>query len=126
MKKILATAFAFLLTVGAFAIPAVMAVNPPAPVNATFTCSDGNSDVSLAVKIRNQGPDVIPTNTLISYTYKTSLTGPTKNGTYRPDSPIPVNGVRDIFVTPTTHWFPTVKQCSANVMNFKIIPRDLE
>ncbi len=113
MKKILATAFAFLLTIGAFTINSVMAGNPPAPVNATLTCADAKSDVSLQLKVKNQGPDVIPAGNYINYSYKTSANGPTKSGSYKLEAPLEVGQTTTIIVTPVQHWNPPAQQCSA-------------
>ncbi len=113
MNKILATAFAFLLTVGAFTINSVMAGNPPAPVNATLTCADAKSDVSLQLKVKNQGPDAVPAGNYINYSFKISTNGPTKSGSYKLEAPLEVGQTTTIIVTPVQHWNPPAQQCSA-------------
>src|SRR5215210_5800408 len=100
MKKGLTFVFAMLLMIGAVAAPSAMA-DPPASrlLKPTLVCGDGNSDVSLQVRIYNQGPGDIPANSTISYSYKTSANGPVKSGSYKMDGPIPQGQSRTITVS---------------------------
>lgn len=122
MKSIV-TVLAILLMVGALATPTVLgertstaaAATTTAP-KATLDCWNGNSDVSLMINVKNQGPDDLPAGTTITYSYTKAARSPFKKGSYKLDSMLKVGESRSFLVSPLQDWNPGIYQCSAKIL----------
>ena len=121
MKGIV-TVLAILLMVGALATPTVLGdptsttVTAATAPKATLDCWNGNSDVSLMINVKNQGPDDLPAGTTITYSYTKAARSPFKKGSYKLDSMLKVGESRSFLVSPLQDWNPGIYQCSAKIL----------